>query len=49
MCAGRHFAANSLFIVVACILKVFDIAKAKDANGKEIPIAGTYTATGTIL
>ncbi|KAF8524884.1 cytochrome P450 [Hysterangium stoloniferum] len=48
MCVGRHLSTNTLFLVVACILKVFDIVPAKDAQGNDIPITGEYTS-GSIV
>ncbi|KAF8592262.1 cytochrome P450 [Ramaria rubella] len=44
ICPGRYLAANTFFIVIAQILKVFDISPAKDANGNEIPVSGLYTS-----
>ncbi|KDQ58239.1 hypothetical protein JAAARDRAFT_261088 [Jaapia argillacea MUCL 33604] len=38
MCPGRHLALNSFFIMAASLLTVFNIEKAKDAEGNEIPI-----------
>lgn len=38
ICPGRHFVDSTLFIVVSSILSVFDVMKAKDKNGGEIPV-----------
>ena len=38
ICPGRHFVDATLFIVASSILSVFNITKAKDANGHEIPV-----------
>ncbi|KDQ58241.1 hypothetical protein JAAARDRAFT_57969 [Jaapia argillacea MUCL 33604] len=38
MCPGRHLAMNSFFIMAASLLAVFNIEKAKDAEGNEIPV-----------
>ncbi|KAF8521229.1 cytochrome P450 [Hysterangium stoloniferum] len=48
MYVGRHLSTNTLFLVVACILKVFDIVPAKDAQGNDISITGEYTS-GSIV
>ena len=38
ICPGRHLVDATLFIVASSILSVFDVAKAKDENGNEIPV-----------
>jgi cytochrome P450 len=38
ICPGRHFADAMLFIVASSVLSVFNITKAKDENGHEIPV-----------
>jgi cytochrome P450 len=38
ICPGRHFVDATLFIVASSVLSVFDITKAKDENGHEIPV-----------
>ncbi|KAH9976348.1 cytochrome P450 [Lactifluus volemus] len=38
ICPGRHFADATLFIVASSLLSVFNVAKAKDENGHEIPV-----------
>ncbi|KAI0264164.1 cytochrome P450 [Gloeopeniophorella convolvens] len=42
ICPGRYFVDATLFIVVASVLSVFDISKAKEENGDEIPVDGTF-------
>lgn len=37
-CAGRFFADASVYTVIAQLLAVFDIRKARDADGNEIPV-----------
>jgi hypothetical protein len=37
-------ADNSMFIAVASILQVFDIAPARDKSGKEIPVNQAFTS-----
>ncbi|OBZ67591.1 O-methylsterigmatocystin oxidoreductase [Grifola frondosa] len=44
ICPGRHFADTSLFINLATVLHLFDIAPAVDSNGEEIPVPGTMTS-----
>jgi len=38
ICPGMHLASNSVFMNVARILWGFNVSKAKDADGKEIPV-----------
>ncbi|KAI0253728.1 cytochrome P450 [Lactifluus subvellereus] len=38
ICPGRHFADATLFIVASSVVSVFDVTKAKDENGHEIPV-----------
>jgi cytochrome P450 len=38
ICPGRHFVDSTLFIVISSVLSVFNVAKAKDKNGREIPV-----------
>ncbi|KAF8513291.1 cytochrome P450 [Gautieria morchelliformis] len=44
ICPGRYMANNSMFIAVASILHVSDIAPARDSSGKEIPINKAFTS-----
>ncbi|KAF8574658.1 cytochrome P450 [Ramaria rubella] len=44
VCPGRHLAMNSLFIGAASVLKVFNIAHAKDIDGNDILVAPWYTS-----
>ncbi|KAI9441796.1 cytochrome P450 [Lactarius indigo] len=39
ICPARHFADTVLFVVTASVLSVFNVTKAKDKNGDEIPVA----------
>ncbi|KAI0659814.1 cytochrome P450 [Cubamyces menziesii] len=43
VCPGKHFADDSLFISIACILHVFTITKALDALGAPIPVKAEIT------
>ena len=38
ICPGRHLVEATVFFVTSSILSVFDVTKAKDENGKEIPV-----------
>ena len=38
ICPGRHFVDAELFVVTASVLSVFNVTKAKDKNGDEIPV-----------
>ncbi|KAI0253723.1 cytochrome P450 [Lactifluus subvellereus] len=38
ICPGRHFVDATLFIVASSVVSVFDVTKAKDENGHEIPV-----------
>ncbi|KAF8158901.1 cytochrome P450 [Mycena galopus ATCC 62051] len=42
-CAGRHVADAIVWAAIISILTTFDIAKAKDATGKEIEIEPAFT------
>ncbi|THH16034.1 hypothetical protein EW146_g4536 [Bondarzewia mesenterica] len=39
ICPGRHLASATLWIMVASILAVYDIEKAKDDTGADIPVS----------
>jgi len=38
ICPGRHFIDSTIFIVASSVLSVFNVMKAKDENGNEIPL-----------
>jgi len=38
ICPGRHLVEATIFIVASSILSVFNVMKAKDENGNEIPV-----------
>jgi len=38
ICPARHLVETILFIFVSSVLSVFNVTKAKDENGHEIPI-----------
>ena len=38
ICPGRHFVDSTLFIVVSSVLSVFNVMKARDESGREIPV-----------
>ncbi|KAI0061752.1 cytochrome P450 [Artomyces pyxidatus] len=43
MCPGRHLADSTLWIFVASVIASFQVDKAKDAEGQEIPLDVAYT------
>ncbi|KAF5315445.1 hypothetical protein D9619_007174 [Psilocybe cf. subviscida] len=43
ICPGRHMARATLWLSMATTLWAFNIGKAKDASGNEIPISGEYS------
>jgi cytochrome P450 len=38
ICPGRHFVDAELFVMAASVLSVFNVTKAKDEKGNEIPV-----------
>ncbi|TFK41062.1 cytochrome P450 [Crucibulum laeve] len=44
ICPGRHVALDFIFIVVASVLTVYDICRAKDENGNDINPDVEYTS-----
>ncbi|KAI0059643.1 cytochrome P450 [Artomyces pyxidatus] len=44
-CVGMHMANATLWIMMASLLATFDISKAKDEHGNEIPVDLAYTDT----
>ncbi|KAH9976351.1 cytochrome P450 [Lactifluus volemus] len=49
ICPGRHFVEATLFIVVSSVLSVFNITKARDENGDEIPVKAAMTVQSGIV
>ena len=50
ICSGRHFVSASLFVVTASVLSVFNVTRAKDKDGNEIPVApATSQVPGEIV
>ena len=43
ICPGRHFVAATLFVVAASVLSVFNVRRATDKDGKEIPVPASAT------
>ena len=39
ICPGRQLAEATLFVVAASVLSVFNVTKARDENGHEIPVS----------
>ncbi|KAF8498600.1 cytochrome P450 [Russula emetica] len=44
ICPGRHFVDATIFIFTSSVLSVYDVTKAKDENGHEIPVNAAVTA-----
>ena len=50
ICPGRHFVDATIFIFASSFLSVFNVTKAKDENGNEIPVeAGVVADRGVIV
>ncbi|KAF8871725.1 cytochrome P450 [Infundibulicybe gibba] len=43
ICVGRHMASSTVWLVIASVISVFNIDKAKDASGNTIDITSEYT------
>ncbi|KAA1473811.1 cytochrome P450 [Dentipellis sp. KUC8613] len=43
ICPGRHLVDSNLWLVLASVLAVFDVVKAKDSDGNDIPVEEAYT------
>ena len=48
ICPGRFLANATIWATVASILSAFNVGKAKDAEGREIPVEGLYTDQGVV-
>jgi len=48
ICPGRHFVDATIFIVASSILSVFNVTKAKDENGYEIPVKDGFVLYGVL-
>ena len=49
VCPGRHFVDAITFIFTSSVLSVFNVTKAKDENGHEIPVRAAVTARRGII
>ncbi len=49
ICPGRHFVDATLFTVAASVLSAFNVTKAKDGNGQEIPVNVAVAPRSEIL
>jgi cytochrome P450 len=49
ICPGRHIVDATLFIVASSVLSAFNVTKAKDENGNEIPVKAEVTALSGIV
>ena len=49
ICPGRHVVDATLFIVASSVLSAFNVTKAKDENGNEIPVKAEVTVLSGIV
>lgn len=49
ICPGRQIVDATLFIFAASVLSAFNVTKAKDENGNEIPVKPEMTVWGGVL
>ena len=49
ICPGRHLVDSTVFIVTSSVLSVFNVTKAKDKNGNEIPVNVEVAEPGRTL
>ncbi|KAI9454936.1 cytochrome P450 [Russula earlei] len=49
ICPGRHFVDATLFIVISSVLSVFNVTKAKDKSGHDIPVNAAMTVHSGIV
>lgn len=49
ICPGRHFVGATLFIVASSVLSVFNVSRAKDENGHEIPVRAAISARNGLV
>lgn len=43
ICPGRHMASATVWLTIATVLSTFNITKAKDVDGNEIPVGDEYS------
>ena len=44
LCSARHFVDSVLFIVVSCVLVIFNVRPPKDGHGIEVPVGSETLA-----
>jgi hypothetical protein len=49
ICPGRHFVDATIFIVTSSVLSVFNVTKAKDESGNEIPVKAAVALDGGVV
>ena len=49
ICPGRHFVDATLFMVAASVLSVFNVTKARDEHGHEIPVKDAMPVDNTAV
>ena len=48
-CPGRHLVDATLFIFASSVLSVFNVTRAKDENGHEIPVRAATSARNILI
>jgi cytochrome P450 len=49
ICPGRHFVNATIFLVTSSVLSVFDVTKAIDETGHEIPVKVAVSSGGGLI
>ena len=49
ICPGRHLVYATIFIFTSSVLSTFNVTKAKDENGHEIPVKASVTTQGGVV
>jgi cytochrome P450 len=50
ICPGRHFVDATIFIVASSVISVFNVTKAKDENGHDVPVkAAAIVGRGVVM
>ena len=49
ICPGRHFVDATVFIVTSSVLSAFNVTKANDENGNEIPVKAAVDVSGGVV
>src|SRR5882672_7409503 len=49
ICPGRHFVDATLFIITSSVLSAFNVTKARDMKGNEIPVEVAMTVRSGVV